>query len=1083
MLATIAANVILSSSTTVSTEQQRSQFFQLVTRSYEAVCTALARREFRWERLLLHYSFMEVASRMDGTERWLETSMDPLHVSKNILDSDKREEAGSSGGPRMEAMGMVVVFQTAAHWTVFSSSASAGIIPQAAGQRTLKDVEEANGVVKQMVSSVFARAEGLLGTAEETASSDAGGWGAWDGQAHSISAANGKRARWQLLTDWLELACEYADSSGIEGIAARIISELSCPGPGARAQSLVNAAGFIEMTRLRDALGDGLAGFAANALRQQLKKHSSAVGCGALDMLEWLAAEASSSSSSFVGCSEDKDHRRKRRSKKRLVSGMLDALMERLGGGGDIGGHGVVCSDQASMWQQLVRGLSCFPPEYWGAEHAHVVLAVGLTADMGIARMCERREDATLLRVHSRALTERVLQCIAGGGSTSGASGAAAAVVGLVQHAAGLVEHWAQTASATEEEEDGEERGRLLLESTRRLVRLAVGAQAQAAFGQGMEAASTACRELCTGLYGRRGASEAARQLGLDSLGAVARAAALYAHKQQGGSGSGSGWDAWRALAASWLERAAQQVHVGIDALAEEGTQQLSTWELADYAALWRLHASLAPAGLAPSPGPESARGLDVARRVARALPQIQTSRQPSFALGLVALLIHQHGALAGGDDVSGPVLAFLARHVTVAGDDAALQALAGALLDDGGKSSGSAFAVRVGVEPLLRQLGAAAFGGALDAVLVRVGAGRVAAAAGCVVVQAFVRAAFRHHGGADGDGRRKAVQRRVGAILTAAAEAIGRTPDAVLPALRVASDLVLERALHLRAFDVAEALALVAAAAAAPASATAACAAPALFRAACRVLGALVRHHAAHVLRSAAVLVALLRALLHAFVARGGSAPPPDAARTPWPAAHAPLPAPCADALARVLAELAACRRPARKTRAAAAAAATDAPIVSHARGSSAAAAAAQVRAFAPFVLAEYCVIQGGGRHVARRAPGPDAASAAFQGLAWRPVPVPDLATSDPIASPAESPIIAAPLLRDALLPGLHALLDVMPSGDRAALLALLAADPADARHARPSVFGPARYAAAPEILKALYQSYVESFRYGGQV
>ncbi|KAJ2325138.1 hypothetical protein GGI00_005128, partial [Coemansia sp. RSA 2681] len=153
MLATIAANVVLASATTVGTEQQREQYFQLLTVKYEEVCAALSGDSAVWERLLLHYSFMEVASRIDGTERWLETCMHPVHVRKSILPTARASKSSDARSARVDAMAMLVAFQTAAHWSVFVSSISAGIVPQSVLESV--NVEEAAAAVKQMVTAIF----------------------------------------------------------------------------------------------------------------------------------------------------------------------------------------------------------------------------------------------------------------------------------------------------------------------------------------------------------------------------------------------------------------------------------------------------------------------------------------------------------------------------------------------------------------------------------------------------------------------------------------------------------------------------------------------------------------------------------------------------------------------------------------------------------------------------------------------------------------------------------------------------------------------------------------------------------------
>ncbi|KAJ2789007.1 hypothetical protein GGI18_002644, partial [Coemansia linderi] len=146
LLATIAANVVLASAATVSTELQRENYSQLLMARYSELCAALSTDGVAWERLLLHYSFMEVASRIDGTERWLETCMYPERVRKSILPT----AGGDAHSARVNALAMLVAFQTAAHWSVFASSISAGVIPQSVLEPA--NVDEAAAAVKKMVT-------------------------------------------------------------------------------------------------------------------------------------------------------------------------------------------------------------------------------------------------------------------------------------------------------------------------------------------------------------------------------------------------------------------------------------------------------------------------------------------------------------------------------------------------------------------------------------------------------------------------------------------------------------------------------------------------------------------------------------------------------------------------------------------------------------------------------------------------------------------------------------------------------------------------------------------------------------------
>ncbi|KAJ2628819.1 hypothetical protein IW137_005316, partial [Coemansia sp. RSA 1287] len=113
MLTIVLANFVLASVATVSTEHQSIQFSKLLVGTYTRLMDTLAGKELAWERLLLHYVLMEAGSRLDGTERWLEACMYPERVRSHILTSSKALAAD----PRIAALGMLVAFQTAAHWT------------------------------------------------------------------------------------------------------------------------------------------------------------------------------------------------------------------------------------------------------------------------------------------------------------------------------------------------------------------------------------------------------------------------------------------------------------------------------------------------------------------------------------------------------------------------------------------------------------------------------------------------------------------------------------------------------------------------------------------------------------------------------------------------------------------------------------------------------------------------------------------------------------------------------------------------------------------------------------------------------
>ncbi|KAJ2461105.1 hypothetical protein GGF42_000409 [Coemansia sp. RSA 2424] len=1103
MLATIAANVVLASATTVGTEQQREQYFQLLTVKYEEVCAALSGDSAVWERLLLHYSFMEVASRIDGTERWLETCMHPVHVRKSILPTASASKSSDARSARVDAMAMLVAFQTAAHWSVFVSSISAGIVPQSVLESV--NVEEAAAAVKQMVTAIFDGPEFCIAPVDDGSV----GWDAWDGQAHSIGAANSKSAQWKLLADWIELACEYADSSAIDAIASRIVSELASPASrSTETQSLLCSASFFEVSRIRDALTPALAEFAARTMKQQIGQHKpsskkpSALSSGVLHVAEWLAA------------STEKKAGGKTKGSQMLA--MMDVVMDKLGARDLAAGKHKLKPGQACTWIQLLRGLLCFPVAYWSAERAHVVLAVALTVDLGIAAMCDSEDDALSLRIHSRAVIERLLKCLP------------SASAGLVQHALTIVDHWSATARLSEQ----------LILPSRRLVRLAVSALAQSAFGQSMDAASVTCRELCTRLYASIGGDSATSSLAdvltLDSLDAVAKVAAAYAQKLQA-----KGKDKeWCSLVKSWLKRIAQQVCLDFDCMSKGGAESSlslssdtrSTCRLGVLVSLSSLYKSLAGEYKVPS------HVADLARRAAESLPLLSRSTS-TFSLGLVLLSVHNCDAAGAECHVTLAYLTHQLAAISVRGEKGdtmplALQSLvasiAGADSDATAALTLSDAIVSYAVEPLLKSLDHTPFAASLDAYLKLMSrpGQRIMESVGSMLL-AYIRTAYRQLGNSSAVLKRKAVQRRLGSILTTLHMAMRAHPtaDAIRFVLSTVSELVLEPAMHFTMFDVGETLSIIFTAVTLPLSTNSGeVDLPELYRSACRLLGAVIRHHTNEVLDSVSVTVAVLRALLHAFVTpsfpRTSSAAAArqrfeiDCSQTPWIVAYAPFPISCAESYSRVLAELASCRRflatgtadkdngPGRATskQASNKAARSSSEYVKLTRGTNTAGATSVLSMYVSYIIAEYCIIQGGGalstlsyRHSnhSLSSNGEISGAYSFQGLSWRPAPVMravDAAASSALASGdvGMRGTISTPLLREALLPGWHALLDVLGGDDRNTLLTLLAGSSGDSRQASygwTSIFGPDRYGGAHEVLKSLYQNYLDYFKYKGQV
>ncbi|KAJ2093926.1 hypothetical protein GGI16_005725 [Coemansia sp. S142-1] len=317
--------------------------------------------------------------------------------------------------------------------------------------------------------------------------------------------------------------------------------------------------------------------------------------------------------------------------------------------------------------------------------------------------------------------------------------------------------------------------------------------------------------------------------------------------------------------------------------------------------------------------------------------------------------------------------------------------------------------------------------------------------------------------------------------------------------------------------FDVGETLSMIFTAVTLPLPDTTGADLPSLYRSACKLLGAVVRHHTNEVLDSVSVTVAVLRALLHAFVTpsfpRSLAASTTrqrfeiDCSQTPWIVAYAPFPISCAESYSRVVAELASCRRflatgadkdnksgKAKQTSDKAAQSGSE--FVKLTKGTNTAGATSVLSMYVSYIISEYCIIQGGGalstlssKHSMSSGNG-ESTGYSFQGLSWRPAPVMRAvdATSGAVlrSEVGMRGTISTPLVREALLPGWYALLDVLGGDDRNTLLTLLAGSSGDSRQSSygwTSIFGPDRYGGAHEVLKSLYQSYLDYFKYKGQV
>ncbi|KAJ2709581.1 hypothetical protein H4R19_004179, partial [Coemansia spiralis] len=890
VLATVAATFVLASVATASTEHQRVVFSGVLADKYDQLAAGLADNRMAWARLLLHYAFVEAAAQMDATERWLETCTNPERVHRCVLPPER------TGDPRTTTLRTLVAFQAAAHWSAFAASLRAGIVPATV---SAKVDANAAAAAASMVSSLFP--EPLLAPlfavdALEDPASQRQGWGPWDGQAHTIDEANCSSAQWRLLVDWLDLACEYADDPTMRRIAMRLVAGFAVPevpGCDGHVHALLGSAGFLEMARVREAVGAAL----AECALQMWQAHTARANqsskppklyrkiTGVLEGIVSSAVEGSApAAAAFAGVNSD---------------------IAKLGAAAnDLRDKYRLSSAQGAAWIQLVRSILRLPAIYWSPERAHVVLALAMVADFGISEALSDSADAGVLQALSRALLERMLQHTP------------ALAADLVPCAARAIERWASDAQPAGQ----------LAECSQRLLCLAMGVLAQHAFGDANKAADSACRKACARLYGRFDQAQqldigSTGMLVLEALGAVARTAQHCENEAQPRIGG----DEWAGLLAPWLAQTAGRIAEQLDA-GGSGDPQLAAGSIALYCTLKRLHAGATGARFTDGDGGLASQ-ISAALKSASQLPGVLT-------LALVLFAIHGETELGVG---APELLALLTRFLADAGDvrsDAwplvrtAIAAIAG-----GAEHAGDDLVDAViggAIVPLLRMLDEAAFASFFASCLrrLRVGDARTASTSSRVIL-AFVRLESKQDGAAGSALRQRMAQRHVGSILSALHAYVceHRSYDAALNALAVVGELAVSSSVRFAMFDVSESLAIVATLASMPLDmpeGSAGALAADLYCRVCRILSGIVGRHTGLVLDSISLLVGTLRSLLHAFVEpvdteRSGGSCRVDAAATPWIVACAPLPAPCAEAYGRVLSDLCRARRsgaPGRKQR-----------------------------------------------------------------------------------------------------------------------------------------------------------------------
>ncbi|KAJ1995850.1 hypothetical protein GGI25_000274 [Coemansia spiralis] len=1105
VMATITANFVLSSVSTANTEHQRTEFGKIIISKYQMLKDALASELFAWERLLLHYVFMEVGLRIDGMERWLESCMYPEHIYRGVLPRCVRKKGRAPEDPRIATMAMLVVFQTAAHWTVFVSSASAGIIPDSIVSAT--DVGSATATTSRMVYLFVSTSKpGILkpGTdvlqKQTKSKGEMGGWEPWDGQTHSISVSNYNSAQWHLLVDWLELVCNYADGHAMYSIVLQLVlgfvnSDFS--ENDTKSQALLRSASFFEILQIRDALLPALMEYAVDAWKSQLDSKEKSSKSTRMPQVVFTALEllhASASSKTSTKSSPPQN----------IIASTITMLTAN-----DVKQKKRLSSNQALVWIRLLRALLCFPTAYWTIEQAHTVFALAFAADLGIAKVCLNSGDAIEIQMLSRTILERLLKHIPSLSSS------------FISHSTSIVNHWMGSAQSSEK----------LVLSTRTLLSLVVSFLSQAAFGQQIDAANSACHQLCIHMLkmleqARSTDISASALLVLNSFGIVARIARQYSQKMQLGS-----CQPWLLLAKAWECKLSQFVQERLSNISNTGSSD-DAYATCCLGVLASLHSIL---GCLSNDSDALDNSAKLCEHTLGSLKQI--SQCPgTFGLGLVIIAIYRSTDL----ETSAPnILSFLVRYLSAKGSlmsghthlTSTLRELVVAVseaevisVDNLGLLDYISLYV---VEPLLNALSPTTFE-AMFVAFIKISSqlGKYAASIASKIIIAYVRTGFRQRSSSKNAAqKRKTIQMRLGSTLTAlhTVMCINPSVESTTHVLSILNELVLEPTMRFAAYDISEVLGIVFAAVSMPLDIQRSKTTDTtdqlsnLYCLACRILSSVIRYHTDRVLSLISILVKTLRTMVHAFVSpflprrfTAAEYVGIDADATSWIIVFSPLSSRCAEAYSRVLDDLVRSRRGAtnaennqRKPELQndAAGADKDNKYVKLTRGTNAAGAASTISMFAPYILAEYCIIQGGGalttvvskpsnRGFEKR----EQDEHEFYGFSWRPTAVAHASDSSSKILPIHTlnssvarGIISSTAVREALLPGFHALLDVMTPEDRSSLLTLLVGSSNDLRQgsatAWPSIFGPDQYGGAHEVLKSLYKSYIDFYKYSGQV
>ncbi|KAJ1921763.1 hypothetical protein H4219_000496 [Mycoemilia scoparia] len=286
-------------------------------------------------------------------------------------------------------------------------------------------------------------------------------------------------------------------------------------------------------------------------------------------------------------------------------------------------------------------------------------------------------------------------------------------------------------------------------------------------------------------------------------------------------------------------------------------------------------------------------------------------------------------------------------------------------------------------------------------------------------------------------------------------------------------------------------------------------------------ILSRIIRNHASEAVKTIPSIITLLRLLLHAFVVPSlwdnvtRESHNSFVLKSPWIIAYAPFSASCATEYARFLEYLvhshtseltkSSLIRPTGPNSAQYGQYTTSR---AYARGTRAGGMAKMLSRYVPYLLSEYCAIQGGaailptpppsgmhafssthsdeGQHPSRR----------FQGMAWRPSLVDmtnleiekqmheikqDTHVTKKKYQKYQKGLISDPEIREALLPGWYALLDIINDEGRAMVIA--AFNPASMLGSQNgSIHIPASLGGAREVLRSLHHDYLQYHKYSGQ-